>query len=234
MGAWVRTDNLEPGLRKIIGTDDGGWDRTIGLDNREPNTLPLRYTSFSGNGSPVEGTPEPVNTEDWTFVAATYNQPTAVVTVWVDLNAATTNDALVSVSRPNSTFGPGFTTATIGSLRPDNLNEAWQGSIDNVFFFGSVLSAADLTTLRNQGRGVLEGGPAPAIQITSVQRTGAGVVLVWSSQAGTTYTVEYTENIGGSWTSIGTQAGQAGNTTFTDSDATRLARRTGFYRIAVR
>ncbi|MEC9037337.1 MAG: hypothetical protein VX588_10985, partial [Verrucomicrobiota bacterium] len=33
-GAWVRTDNTSPGLRKIMGHDNGGWDRTIGLDSR--------------------------------------------------------------------------------------------------------------------------------------------------------------------------------------------------------
>ncbi|MEM7385506.1 MAG: hypothetical protein AAF514_11225, partial [Verrucomicrobiota bacterium] len=35
VGAWVRTASVEPGLRKIMGHDNGGWDRTVGLDNRE-------------------------------------------------------------------------------------------------------------------------------------------------------------------------------------------------------
>jgi hypothetical protein len=231
MGAWVRTDSLDSGLRKVMGSDDGGWDRTIGLDNREPGIL--RYTSFSGNGTPVVGTPEPVSLEEWTFLAATYDQPAAIVTVWVDLNAATTNDALVSVSRPNSTFGPGFNTVAIGNLRPDNLAEAWIGSIDNVFFFNSILSEADLTLLRNRGKAALEGGaPADPVQITSAQRTVAGFIFAWSSQAGVNYTVEYAESVSGPWTSIGTQAGQAGTTSFTDADAARLARPAGFYRIA--
>ncbi len=233
MGAWVRTDSLDPGLRKVIGSDDGGWDRTIGLDNREPNTLPLRYTSFSGTGTPIEGTPEPVNTEDWTFLAATYDQPNALVTVWVDLNAKTTNDALVAVSRPNSTFGPGFSTTAIGNIRPDNLAEGWLGSIDNVFFFNTVLSQSDLTKLRNQGKAAIEEGPIQdTIQISSVQKTGAGVVLTYSSRTGVTYTIQYAEKLGDPWTAIGTQPGQASSTTFTDSDAARLARKTGFYRVA--
>jgi hypothetical protein len=233
MGAWVRTDSLDPGLRKVIGSDDGGWDRTIGLDNREPNTLPLRYTSFVGNASPLEGTPEPVNTTDWTFLAATYDQPNALVTVWVDLDAKTTADPLVAVSRANSTFGPGWSTAAIGSIRPDNLNETWVGSIDNVFFFNTVLSQSDLTKLRNEGKAALEEGPTDTIKINSVQKTGAGVVLTYSSRTGVTYTIEYKEKITDAWASIGTQPGQANSTTFTDSDATRLARPTGFYRVAI-
>src|SRR5690606_31268793 len=47
MGAWVKTANLTPGLRKVLGSDDGGWDRSIGLDDREG---PFRYTSFNGTG----------------------------------------------------------------------------------------------------------------------------------------------------------------------------------------
>ena len=31
-GAWVRTNNTDPGLRKVMGHDNGGWDRTLGLD----------------------------------------------------------------------------------------------------------------------------------------------------------------------------------------------------------
>lgn len=231
MGAWVRTDSLDPGLRKVIGTDDGGWDRSIGLDDRDPPIL--RYTSFAGNGAPIAGTPEPTSIEEWTFLAATYDQPSAIATVWVDLNAATTNDALVSVSRPNSVFGPGFATTAIGNLRPDNLAEAWVGSIDNVFFFNTVLSADDLKKLRDQGKAALLSGATDGPEITSVDRTATSLVLTWESQAGVNYTIEYRETLsGGAWASIGTQAGQAGTTSFTDSDAARLSRRTGFYRVS--
>ncbi|NIP94391.1 MAG: LamG domain-containing protein, partial [Akkermansiaceae bacterium] len=69
-GAWVRTDNTGSGLRKVMGHDNGGWDRTIGMDNRNG---PIRYTSFVGNRRPVVGPPGPANTTDWTFFAATYD-----------------------------------------------------------------------------------------------------------------------------------------------------------------
>src|SRR6266511_1191891 len=85
MGAWVRTSTLSPGLRKVIGQDDGGWDRVIGLDDRNGA---VRYTSFTGTG-PAPGTPGPVSTTDWTFLAATYDEVGTQVIVYVDLDAST-------------------------------------------------------------------------------------------------------------------------------------------------
>jgi hypothetical protein len=79
-GAWVRTNTLTSGLYKVLGQDNGAWDRTIGLDNRNPGAGPVfRYTTFVGddavnNSGPLEGTPGPVNTTDWTFIAASYDQ----------------------------------------------------------------------------------------------------------------------------------------------------------------
>ncbi len=95
-GAWVRTDNTNPGLRKVMGHDNGGWDRTIGLDSRNGQ---FRYTSFTGFGRPVVGDlPGPESTEDWTFLAASYDSADGSVTVYVDLDASTADDELVTVT----------------------------------------------------------------------------------------------------------------------------------------
>jgi hypothetical protein len=144
-GAWVRTDNLTAGLRKIMGHDNGGWDRTIGLDNRSGS---FRYTSFTGIGRPVVGPSGPANTTDWTFLAAAHDQSAGTVTFYLDLDAATTEDALESYSE-SATFGSGFTTFAIGGLRPDNNSEAWNGAIDNVFIYDEFLDLAAVTALRD-------------------------------------------------------------------------------------
>ena len=98
LGAWVKTSTLEPGLYKVMGHDNGGWDRTIGLDTRD--TDEFRYTSFVGNGRPVLGTPGPESVDDWTFLAVTYSRADREVTVYVDLDSSTTADDLVAVSEP--------------------------------------------------------------------------------------------------------------------------------------
>jgi len=147
MGAWVKTSTLSPGLRKVMGHDNGGWDRTIGLDNRNGD---FRYTSFIGNGRPVLGTPGPENIDNWTFLASVYDQEVKEVTVYVDIDASTTDDDLVVVTEPAS-FGLGQNTLSIGSLRPDNGSEGWVGLIDNAFVYQTKLTLRQLMTLRNGG-----------------------------------------------------------------------------------
>ena len=151
-GAWVRTNSLT-GRQKVLGHDDNGWDRALGKDDRAPATG-SRWTSFTGNAEvsntgPVEGTPVVDSTDAWTFIAATYDQATEQVVVYVDTDADTMTDDVVAVSEPAG-FGPSrFTTFAIGGLRPDNAAEAWNGLIDGVFVFDNVLTAAEITEIRN-------------------------------------------------------------------------------------
>ena len=152
MGAWVKVSDLEPGLKKAIGSDNGGWDRTIGLDNREGD---FRLTSFIGNGRPVVGTPAPENTDDYAFLAAVYDQPNNEVTVYVDGNVASI-EPLAAVTEPTG-FGGGFPTTSIGSLRPDNAAEGWVGHIDNAFFIKGLLSEEEITGIRDGGAAVIPG-----------------------------------------------------------------------------
>ena len=145
-GAWVRTDNTSPGLRKIMGHDNGGWDRTIGLDSRNGQ---FRYTSFTGFGRPVVGDlPGPENTEDWTFIAASYDSAAGTVSVYVDLDASTADDELVAVTE-TARWNSGQGSFAIGGLRPDNTAELWDGAIDNVFVYNEALSTEQITALRN-------------------------------------------------------------------------------------
>jgi hypothetical protein len=145
-GTWVRTDNTSPGLRKIMGHDNGSWDRTIGLDSRNGQ---FRYTSFTGFGRPVVGDlPGPENTEDWTFIAASYDSAAGTVSVYVDLDASSIDDELIAVTE-TARWNNGQGTFAIGGLRPDNTAELWDGTIDNVFVYDEVLSIEQITALRN-------------------------------------------------------------------------------------
>ncbi len=147
MGAWVKSDSVSSGLYKVLGHDNGGWDRTVGLDNR--GTGGFRWSAFIGNGTPVASTPPPVF-DQWAFLAAVYDQPSGNVTLYVDIDADTANDDLRAFSNPTG-FGSGQTSVAIGSLRPDNFSEGFRGVMDNVFFFSDALSQQDLTQLRDLG-----------------------------------------------------------------------------------
>ncbi|MGK0185446.1 MAG: hypothetical protein ACI9R3_001224 [Verrucomicrobiales bacterium] len=191
LGAWVKTDSLEPGLRKIMGSDNGGWDRTIGLDNR-PDTETFRYTSFIGNGPPVAGTAEPDSTENWSFVAAVYDDNAGEVTVYVDLDASTTDDELGLGVTEVTGFEDGFNTFSIGSLRPDNNAEGWVGFIDSVFVFDEALDAATVEQLRDEGPSGLyafAAKPLPSENLTAFYSfNDAGSPLADDSGNGNTLT----------------------------------------------
>jgi hypothetical protein len=147
MGAWVNSDQVNSGLYKILGHDNGGWDRTVGLDNR--GTGGFRWTSFIGNGNPVPNTPAPVFGQ-WTFIAAAYDNTAGTVTVYVDVDANTTVDAVESFTNPTG-FNPGQSSVAIGNLRPDDFAEGFRGMMDNVFFFNETLNAGEIQELRDLG-----------------------------------------------------------------------------------
>ncbi len=222
MGAWIKASSLG-GLHKVIGSDDGGWDRTIGMDDRGVGGL--RYTTFIGNGEPLANTPTPTSLDGWSFIAATYSEPASQVVMYVDLDASTIDDPLVVVSSPSG-FGSGFSTTAIGGLRPDNANEGWIGSIDNVFFYDKVLTVDELTTLRDQQLAL-----AHQLKIRSITRTDVGVAIVWRSVPNEFYEIEYTESLGGPWQLVGVGGSATQTADFIDTDPDRLARPTGFYRI---
>jgi hypothetical protein len=167
MGAWVKTANLAPGLRKVLGSDDGGWDRTIGLDDRNG---PFRYSSFTGSGI-ATGTPGPANTNQWTFFAVTYDEEALQLALYVDVDSVT-QEALTPVTAP-TTFALGMPTVSIGSVGPGSAGEGWEGLIDNVFFFDEVLTPERLTEIRNGGRKAILGqaGEDPNLAITSAPDT---------------------------------------------------------------
>ena len=180
-GAWVRTDSLVPGLRKVMGHDNGGWDRTIGLDIRNES---FRYTSFTGFQRPIEGSPGPVSTNDWTFLAATYDQDAQSVTVYVDLDVSTTNDALVAVTETGN-FNVGWQTFAIGSIRPDLDNEGWNGVIDNAFIYEGILTTRQLHILRDRDKEAVIGKQeGPRLR---VDRSGGNLVFTWDSAGGKLY-----------------------------------------------
>jgi len=225
MGAWVKASSLVPGLRKIMGHDNGGYDRGFGFDTRNG---PFRFTAFNGSGL-VPDTPAPVSTEAWSFVAITFDQDSQMLAFYVDPDVASTDDPLTVVESP-TVFGPGFTMTAIGGLRPDNADEGWQGSIDNVFFYQTVLDLDALTRIRNEGSQAIVPRPDDPPRITEVRR-GADLKIAWSSLEGRIYTVEHTVALPGGWASIATVPSHGSSTSYTDTDPTRLGKAIGFYRV---
>jgi hypothetical protein len=163
---WVRPDASivnSPSLYKTFGHDDGGWDRTFGLDNRNG---PYRYAAFNGNGI-TQDTGTPV-TGDWTFLAAVWSSDDLTVTLYANENSVT-EDLLETFSA--------HVDAAIGNLRPDNFSEGWRGWIDEVQIFDEVLTADEIAAIRNFGQTDEQMfiNPAGGLWDDGVNWTGVGI-----------------------------------------------------------
>ncbi len=209
-GAWVRTNSVASSLSKFMGHDNGAWDRSLGLDNRNGA---FRYTTFTGAG-PMGGTPGPVNTTDWAFIAATYDQTAAVTTLYADIDAASTADPLFKQYEA-STFGDGFPTFAVGDIRPDIISEPWDGAIDNVFVYAGILTDEQMKNLRDQGSAAIIGPDNFVVTAWNVNPDGT-ITLTWNSKPGASYTLRYSTDLAGSvdtWADENDDIASGGDTT---------------------
>ena len=147
---WVKADASivgTPGLYKTFGHDDGGWDRTFGLDNREGDYRWAAFTGGAGPG-PTPATDTPV-TDEWTFLAAVWNSddPEAGFNSITFYTGGPTGP-LASIKRPLTNTPSGHTTSAIGNLRPDNFAEGFVGLIDNVTIHDAALNQGEVTAWR--------------------------------------------------------------------------------------
>jgi hypothetical protein len=76
MTAWVRADD-DSGT--IISHDNGGYDRTIDIDNRGGG---FGWSAFSGSGGVIGY--YPVTIGEWVFLAAVYDQDASTVKLYVN------------------------------------------------------------------------------------------------------------------------------------------------------
>ncbi|MCA9266507.1 MAG: LamG domain-containing protein [Planctomycetales bacterium] len=208
VGMWVKSDTTQaatPGLYKTFGHDDGGWDRTFGLDARDfcCDIIPgsYRWAAFDGGvaGAPTATTGTPV-TDQWTFLAAVWDADTATVRFHADGN---------SISLP-ATPTNGFGLASIGSLRPDNFAENFVGLIDDVFVFNEALDASLVNAIYENGPAVVQ-----AFLPAAVERT-LQFQFDFEGDAANSGSI-------GGWTAVNTSFGD--NLAFADqpSDSTRQA-----------
>lgn len=132
-GAWVRASAINP-IRQIISHDDGGLDRSLGLDSRSGLD---GWSAFAGNGW-IAG--ETAQANVWTFVALSLDQTTNTAMLYVDGRTYTF---------PNTAYGRGWTYTRIG-MNP-SFGEYFAGTIDEVFFYNGALTATQLATISADG-----------------------------------------------------------------------------------
>jgi hypothetical protein len=132
-GAWVEASNSIP-IRGIISNDQGSFGRTIDIDTRAGTT---GYSAFDGNGGGVFGG-SPV-LDGFQFLAVVYNHTAGTETLYVD------DKSFTATGVPPS--GDDF--ITVG--RNPHFDNPFGGTIDDVFVYGTALSAQQISNIETNG-----------------------------------------------------------------------------------
>jgi serine/threonine protein kinase len=144
MGGWANS-RAEGGDQTLLSRDNGGYDRTLVIRHSD-NGSPFEWTAFTGSGLLWS---LPVQFQKWTFVAMRHDQATGELILDVDGNR----------TEAKAHFDVGAQSTMIG--KNPYFNAYFNGSIDNVFIFRSVLDDATIADIRARGRAAILGPIAP-------------------------------------------------------------------------
>lgn len=139
MGAWVNADSVAASVG-ILSHDNGGFDRTLGTDNRGSGTS-TDWSAFTGSG--VIDTNVVATTGSWVFLAMTVVDG-GDVTLYVQDSATTISSANTSES-----FGTGDTSIEVGGNV--SFSAMFDGQIDNVFVYDRALAGSEITEIFEGG-----------------------------------------------------------------------------------
>lgn len=129
---WARY-NSEPGaVQQVFSHDDGGFDRSMGLDDRAGQ---WGWSCFAGNQSVLGGFP--VTAGEWTFLAVAYDANNSTVSFYA-------GDQKVQVSEAR--LGTGLEATSLGTN--PSYGEFFHGDVEPVMVFDRVLTDAEIDALR--------------------------------------------------------------------------------------
>lgn len=128
--AWARADSIG-GTRQLVSHDDGGFDRSLGIDSR--GGVDEGWSAFAGTGGVVGG--RPVEPGEWTFLAAVYEGLIKRVRLHVD------DEVYEKAGRTQS----GERHLRIGSN--PGFGEFFAGAIDDVRIYSRALSRTEVARL---------------------------------------------------------------------------------------
>jgi hypothetical protein len=170
MGCWAKTASLLPWWQHqpVLTHDNDGFDRTIAIDWRgngfdlEGNPNAVGWSAFGGAEGQVLGG-EPAILDQWTFLAAVYDQTAGTVTFQVDDMVFTKTGATLGLGRDKLLIGfrPGTSSFLIDTF--------FAGAIDNVFVFGEALT--------DEQRAYIRSGGAQAI-MTAARKIDPGILYL--------------------------------------------------------
>lgn len=145
MGGWFKATADSTPQYGIVSNDNGNYDRTIDIDNRDAK--PGTYWSAFVGGKVVGNTK--VALGQWVFEAVVYNQATLPGTYKLYVNDGTKTHVLHGASDFDD---ESITTAVTIGANPD-FDHAFYGDAANVFFYVGALNAKQIGAIIANGPG---------------------------------------------------------------------------------
>lgn len=150
MGAWVRpTSNGIGAGGKLLSHDNGGFDRTLGIDSRgsQPG---FSYAAFTGAGVIDADAPDSTLLV-WRHIAVVYDNATSALFV---------NGALVESFSDLSGINDSTFNLFIGTN--PGFDEDFRGAVDDVFVYDRALTAGDIHSIYLNG---FDNGPVASVPL---------------------------------------------------------------------
>ena len=139
MGGWVYTRSTGGrGIGKLLSHDNGGFDRTLGVDGRgdDPGT---DYAAFTGSGvADADATALALNV--WTHLAVVYDGASSALYV---------NGSVVDTFTETTALVDSTWNLHIGTN--PSFNEDFDGLADDIFVYGRALSAGEIGDIYTNG-----------------------------------------------------------------------------------
>ena len=131
---WARYTGESQGVHQVISHDDGGYDRSLGLDDRGGQ---WGWSCFAGNQGVLGGIA--VKPAEWTFLAVVYDEAAQTTTLYVGDEKAEAKD---------SHSGAGQETLNLGAN--PSYGEFFEGDVEPVMVFDRALSEEEIRALQKR------------------------------------------------------------------------------------
>lgn len=132
MGGWFKASSLKNPAYGIVSNDDGDFDRTLDIDDRDPKPG-VHWSAFVG--STVVGTVF-AHTGKWVFMAVSYDQKTLPGNYAFYTN---TGNKTTTLTGPDN-FDQDSVTKYVAIGRNPNYDQPFDGQVTKVFFYVGILT----------------------------------------------------------------------------------------------
>ena len=160
-GAWVTPTSIAP-ITQVLSHDDGGYDRSLGIDWR--GGVSGEYSAFTGSG--VAGDGVQATAGEKVFVAAVYDNDAGSMSMWVNGHKTTAT----------TSFGTGNDYFLIGAN--PCCGEHFAGSITGIFVFDQALTDTQVESIYTGGYSavIALANPVPEPETYALMLAGLGLV----------------------------------------------------------